>query len=36
MIKVEPLDGVEVNRYAKNIWYKVMENSLKETGSTLV
>lgn len=28
------LDGVEVNRYAKNIWYKVMENSLKETGST--
>ena len=27
------LDGVEVNRYAKNIWADVMENSLKESGS---
>ena len=27
------LDGVEVNRYAKNIWSQVMENSLKESGS---
>lgn len=28
------LDGVEVNRYAKQIWASVMENSLKDTGST--
>lgn len=28
------LDGVEVNRYAKMIWASVMENSLKESGST--
>ncbi|MDE5977396.1 MAG: PBP1A family penicillin-binding protein [Turicibacter sp.] len=27
------LDTVEVNRYAKNIWAQVMENSLKESGS---
>ncbi|MTL37865.1 PBP1A family penicillin-binding protein, partial [Turicibacter sanguinis] len=30
----QTLDGVEVNRYAKNIWASVMENSLKESGST--
>ena len=28
------LDGVEANRYAKNIWASVMENSLQESGST--
>lgn len=30
----QTLDGVEVNRYAKNIWVSVMENALEETGST--
>lgn len=29
----QTLDGVDVNRYAKNIWVSVMENSLKESGS---
>lgn len=28
------LDGAEINRYAKQIWASVMENSLKDTGST--